>query len=272
MCHHLFPHVKCRHTFSPLYFTMTLKACDKTPKRLLAFVESDFEKTKKTKKKKASSKATRWCARCALLSSGGDFGGARHTAAQWYRSKTFVRSTGDFDDFDDDEWLCKKCYRKEMLRRATASDRACVECDSKETTGGSWLRSKRHPGKYLCFNCYSRELSNVSNKRCASCRAEKTGQKWYKSKGRDETIGDSGAKYLCRRCYEKERLALMKGTKSCSTCSTRTTAGRWCKSKTAAGADLCRKCYRKELKDAATKERIQRVDDELEKIRLAISG
>ena len=39
-----------------------------------------------------------------------------------------------------------------------------------------------------------------------------------------------------------------------------------------AGADLCRKCYRKELKDAATKERIQRVDDELEKIRLAISG
>ena len=158
-----------------------------------------------------------------------------------------------------------------MLRRATASDRACVECDSKETTGGSWLRSKRHPGKYLCFNCYSRELSNVSNKRCASCRAEKTGQKWYKSKGRDETIG-AGAKYLCRRCYEKERLALMKGTKSCSTCSTRTTAGRWCKSKTAAGADLCRKCYRKELKDAATKERIQRVDDELEKIRLAISG
>jgi len=250
MCHHLFPRVKCRHTFSPLYFTMT--------------------------KKKASSKATRWCARCALLSSlGGDFGGARHTAAkQWYRSKTFVRSTGDFDDdFDDDEsWLCKKCYRKEMLRRATASDRACVECDSKETTGGSWLRSKRHPGKYICFNCYSRELSNVSNKRCASCRAEKTGQKWYKSKGRDETIGDSGAKYLCRRCYEKERLALMKGTKSCSTCSTRTTAGRWCKSKTAAGADLCRKCYRKELKDAATKERIQRVDDELEKIRLAISG
>lgn len=233
------------HIFPSLYFTMT--------------------------KKKASSKATRWCARCALLSSGGDFGGARHTAAQWYRSKTFVRSTGDFDDFDDDEWLCKKCYRKEMLRRATASDRACVECDSKETTGGSWLRSKRHPGKYICFNCYSRELSNVSNKRCASCRAEKTGQKWYKSKGRDETFG-AGAKYLCRRCYEKERLALMKGTKSCSTCSTRTTAGRWCKSKTAAGADLCRKCYRKELKDAATKERIQRVDDELEKIRLAISG
>ena len=233
------------HIFPSLYFTMT--------------------------KKKASSKATRWCARCALLSSGGDFGGARHTAAQWYRSKTFVRSTGDFDDFDDDEWLCKKCYRKEMLRRATASDRACVECDSKETTGGSWLRSKTHPGKYLCFNCYSRELSNVSNKRCASCRAEKTGQKWYKSKGRDETFG-AGAKYLCRRCYEKERLALMKGTKSCSTCSTRTTAGRWCKSKTAAGADLCRKCYRKELKDAATKERIQRVDDELEKIRLAISG
>ena len=239
------------HIFPSLYFTMT--------------------------KKKASSKATRWCARCALLSSlGGDFGGARRTAAkQWYRSKTFVRSTGDFDDdFDDDEsWLCKKCYRKEMLRRATASDRACVECDSKETTGGSWLRSKRHPGKYICFNCYSRELSNVSNKRCASCRAEKTGQKWYKSKGLlDETCGDSGAKYLCRRCYEKERLALMKGTKSCSTCSTRTTAGRWCKSKTAAGADLCRKCYRKELKDAATKERIQRVDDELEKIRLAISG
>ena len=231
------------HIFPSLYFTMT-------------------------KKKKASSKATRWCARCALLSSGGDFGGARHTAAQWYRSKK-VRS-GD-DDFDDDEWLCKKCYRKEMLRRATASDRACVECDSKEMTGGSWLRSKRHPGKYLCFNCYSRELSNVSNKRCASCRAEKTGQKWYKSKGRDETIG-AGAKYLCRRCYEKERLALMKGTKSCSTCSTRATAGRWCKSKTAAGADLCRKCYRKELKDAATKERIQRVDDELEKIRLAISG
>ena len=262
MCHHLFPHVKCRHTFSPLYFTMTLKACDKTPKRLLAFVESDFEKTKK---KKASSKATRWCARCALLSSGGDFGGARHTAAQWYRSKT-VRSTGD-DDFDDDEWLCKKCYRKEMLRRATASDRACVECDSKETTGGSWLRSKTHPGKYLCFNCYSRELSNVSNKRCASCRAEKTGQKWYKSK-RDETFRAN----LCRRCYEKERLALMKGTKSCSMCSTRTTAGRWCKSKNNAGADLCRKCYRKELKDAATKERIQRVDDELEKIRLAISG
>ena len=256
------------HIFPSLYFTMTLKACDKTPKRLLAFVESDFEKTKK---KKASSKATRWCARCALLSSGGDFGGARHTAAQWYRSKTFVRSTGD-DDFDDDEWLCKKCYRKEMLRRATASDRACVECDSKETTGGSWLRSKTHPGKYLCFNCYSRELSNVSNKRCASCRAEKTGQKWYKSKGRDETVFGAGAKYLCRRCYEKERLALMKGTKSCSTCSTRTTAGRWCKSKTAAGADLCRKCYRKELKDAATKERIQRVDDELEKIRLAISG
>ena len=55
-------------------------------------------------------------------------------------------------------------------------------------------------------------------------------------------------------------------------CSTRTTAGRWCKSKNNAGADLCRKCYRKELKDAATKERIQRVDDELEKIRLAISG
>ena len=240
---------------------MTL-ACDGAPKRLLAFVESD-EKTKKTKK---ASKATRWCARCALLSSGGDFGGARQIAAQWYRSKK-VRSGDD----DDDEWLCKKCYRKEMLRRATASDRACVECDSKETTGGSWLRSKTHPGKYLCFNCYSRELSNVSNKRCASCRAEKTGQKWYKSKGRDETFG-AGAKYLCRRCYEKERLALMKGTKSCSTCSTRTTAGRWCKSKTAAGADLCRKCYRKELKDAATKERIQRVDDELEKIRLAISG
>ena len=42
-------------------------------------------------------------------------------------------------------------------------------------------------------------------------------------------------------------------------------------SKKNAGADLCRKCYRKELKDAATKERIQRVD-ELEKIRLAISG
>ena len=166
---------------------------------------------------------------------------------------------------------CAKVLQEEMLFRATASDRACVECDSKETTGGSWLRSKRHPGKYLCFNCYSRELSNVSNKRCASCRAEKTGQKWYKSKGRDETIG-AGAKYLCRRCYEKERLALMKGTKSCSTCSTRTTAGRWCKSKTAAGADLCRKCYGKELKDAATKERIQRVDDELEKIRLAISG
>ena len=214
------------------------------------------------KTKKKASKATRWCARCAVLSSGGDFGGARHTAAQqWYRSKT-VRS-GD----DDEKWLCKKCYRKEMLRRATASDRACVECDSKETTGGSWLRSKTHPGKYLCFNCYSRELSNVSNKRCASCRAEKTGQKWYKSK-RDETFRAN----LCRRCYEKERLALMKGTKSCSTCSTRTTAGRWCKSKTAAGADLCRKCYRKELKDAATKERIQRVDDELEKIRLAISG
>ena len=127
---------------------MTL-ACDGAPKRLLAFVESD---EKKTKTKKKASKATRWCARCALLSSGGDFGGARHTAAQWYRSKTFVRSTGDFDDFDDDEWLCKKCYRKEMLRRATASDRACVECDSKETTGGSWLRSKTHPGKYLCFN------------------------------------------------------------------------------------------------------------------------
>ena len=250
------------HIFPSLYFNMTLKACD-APKRLLAFVESD---EKKTKTKKKASKATRWCARCAVLSSGGDFGGARHTAAQqWYRSKT-VRS-GD----DDEKWLCKKCYRKEMLRRATASDRACVECDSKETTGGSWLRSKTHPGKYLCFNCYSRELSNVSNKRCASCRAEKTGQKWYKSKGRDETFG-AGAKYLCRRCYEKERLALMKGTKSCSTCSTRTTAGRWCKSKTAAGADLCRKCYRKELKDAATKERIQRVDDELEKIRLAISG
>ena len=264
MCHHLFPHVKCRHTFSPLYFTMTLKACD-APKRLLAFVESD----EKTKKKKTASKATRWCARCALLSSGGDFGGARQTAAQWYRSKKVRSGDDDFDD--DDEWLCKKCYRKEMLRRATASDRACVECDSKETTGGSWLRSKTHPGKYLCFNCYSRELSNVSNKRCASCRAEKTGQKWYISKGRDETFG-AGAKYLCRRCYEKERLALMKGTKSCSTCSTRTTAGRWCKSKTAAGADLCRKCYRKELKDAATKERIQRVDDELEKIRLAISG
>ena len=158
-----------------------------------------------------------------------------------------------------------------MLFRANASERACVECDSKETKG-SWLRSKTHPGKYLCFKCYSRELSNVSNKRCASCRAEKTGQKWYKSKGRDETVFGAGAKYLCRRCYEKERLALMKGTKSCSTCSTRTTAGRWCKSKTAAGADLCRKCYRKELKDAATKERIQRVDDELEKIRLAISG
>ena len=221
-----------------------------------------------------TSKETRWCARCAATqkassssSSSSSWSsktpppllGARRAHAQWYRSK--VRSG---------EWLCKKCYRKEMLRRATASDRACVECDSKETTGGSWLRSKTHPGKYLCFNCYSRELSNVSNKRCASCRAEKTGQKWYKSKGRDETIG-AGAKYLCRRCYEKERLALMKGTKSCSTCSTRTTAGRWCKSKTAAGADLCRKCYRKELKDAATKERIQRVD-ELEKIRLAISG
>ncbi len=67
-------------------------------------------------------------------------------------------------------------------------------------------------------------------------------------------------------------MALMKGTKSCSMCSTRTTAGRWGKSKNNAGADLCRKCYRKELKDAAaTKERIQRVD-ELEKIRLAISG
>ncbi len=71
---------------------MTLKACD-APKRLLAFVESDFEKTK-TKKK--ASKATRWCARCALLSSGGDFGGARQNAAQWYRSKK-VRSTGDDD-------------------------------------------------------------------------------------------------------------------------------------------------------------------------------
>ena len=113
------------HIFPSLYFTMTLKACDKTPKQLLAFVESDFEKTKKTKKKKASSKATRWCARCALLSSlGGDFGGARHIAAQWYRSKK-VRSTGD-DDFDDDEWLCKKCYRKDMLRRATASERSRV--------------------------------------------------------------------------------------------------------------------------------------------------
>ena len=97
---------------------MTL-ACD-APKRLLAFVESD----EKTKKKKKASKATRWCARCALLSSGGDFGGARHIAAQWYRSKK-VRSTGD-DDFDDDEWLCKKCYRKDMLRRATASERSRV--------------------------------------------------------------------------------------------------------------------------------------------------
>jgi hypothetical protein len=205
-------------------------------------------------------KETRWCARCAATQKASSsktpplLGRRAHT--QWYRSK--VRSG---------EWLCKKCYRKEMLRRATASDRACVECDSKETTGGSWLRSKTHPGKYLCFNYYSRELSNVSNKRCASCRAEKTGQKWYKSKQRDETFGAN----LCRRCYEKERLALMKGTKSCSMCSTRTTAGRWCKSKNAAGADLCRKCYRKELKDAATKERIQRVD-ELEKIRLAISG
>ncbi len=126
-----------------------------------------------------------------------------------------------------------------------------------------------HPGNYLCFNCYSRELSKTSNKQCASCRAEKTGQKWYKSKRDDETFRGAN---LCRRCYEKERLALMKGTKSCSMCSTRTTAGRWCKSKNNAGADLCRKCYRKELKDAAaTKERIQRVD-ELEKIRLAISG
>ena len=256
------------HIFPSLYFTMTLKACDKTPKRLLAFVESDFEKTKK---KKASSKATRWCARCALLSSGGDFGGARHTAAHG-RSKTLSAQRATLTTLTTTSHGCAKSATEKRCFVARPRATACVECDSKETTGGSWLRSKRHPGKYLCFNCYSRELSNVSNKRCASCRAEKTGQKWYKSKGRDETIGDSGAKYLCRRCYEKERLALMKGTKSCSTCSTRTTAGRWCKSKTAAGADLCRKCYRKELKDAATKERIQRVDDELEKIRLAISG
>ena len=214
-----------------------------------------------------ASKETKLCARCAATqkasSSSSSWSsktpppllGARRAHAQWYRSK--VRSG---------EWLCKKCYREEMLFRANASERACVECDSKETKG-SWLRSKTHLGNYLCFNCYSRELSKTSNKQCASCRAEKTGQKWYKSKRDDETFRGAN---LCRRCYEKERLALMKGTKSCSMCSTRTTAGRWCKSKNNAGADLCRKCYRKELKDAA-KERIQRVD-ELEKIRLAISG
>ena len=165
---------------------------------------------------------------------------------------------------------CAKSATEKRCFVARPRATACVECDSKETTGGSWLGSKRHPGKYLCFNCYSRAVECVEQ----AVRVVSSGKDRarYKSKGRDETIGDSGAKYLCRRCYEKERLALMKGTKSCSTCSTRTTAGRWCKSKTAAGADLCRKCYRKELKDAATKERIQRVDDELEKIRLAISG
>ena len=205
-----------------------------------------------------ASKETRWCARCAATqkaSSKTPLARRAKNATQWYRSKVRLG-----------EWLCKKCYREEML--SVNGERACFECNSRETRG-SWLRSKTHPGNYLCFNCYSRELSKTSNKQCASCRAEKTGQKWYKSKRDDETFRGAN---LCRRCYEKERLALMKGTKSCSMCSTRTTAGRWCKSKNNAGADLCRKCYRKELKDAAaTKERIQRVD-ELEKIRLAISG
>jgi RNA polymerase subunit RPABC4/transcription elongation factor Spt4 len=196
--------------------------------------------------------ARRSCYQCSSTSSLG---------GQWYRSK---RERG--------KWLCKKCYRKEML--VVHNKRECFECHSK-TTSTSWARSKTNPSEYVCFNCYSRELSMLSGKRCGRCGATKTSQKWYVSKriededGDEDEIGvvegeDDGEdgsartkekkkkeknKDLCRRCYDNEHRVLMDGIKSCSRCSISTTSGRWCKSKVNEGRDLCRKCYKQELKE-----------------------
>jgi hypothetical protein len=182
--------------------------------------------------------ARRSCCQCSSTSSLGN---------QWYRSK---RERG--------KWLCKKCYRKEML--VVHNKRECFECHSK-TTSTSWARSKTNPSEYVCFNCYSRELSMLSGKRCGRCGATKTSQKWYVSKrmlegGDDGNDGSAGTKEkkkknkdLCRRCYDNEHRVLMNGIKSCSRCSISTTSGRWCKSKVNEGRDLCRKCYKQELKE-----------------------
>ena len=188
MCHHLFPHVKSLEHFPLVYFTMTLKACDKTPKRLLAFVESDFEKTKK--KKAARRRRRRWCVAMRFVVVEGDEGGdiiIDIIAASSYRSRPkrrrAQRATLTTLGRRRVMVVQKVLQKRDAVAfcRANASDRACVECDSKETTGGSWLRSKTHPGNYPCFNCYSRELSKTSNKQCASSSG-KDGQKWYKSK------------------------------------------------------------------------------------------
>ena len=85
----------------------------------------------------------------------------------------------------------------------------------------------------------------MQNRECNDCGSSKTSIAWSKSKR-------FPGKFVCQRCYVREKLALT--TKTCYLCKSDKTSSKWIKSKVILGADLCVNCYNKEKLSLSNKQ------------------